>query len=184
MSMQKSFSTNNLRPFRDRDVVWYTPLLPFLGGGFVFLMVLLSNYIEGLFSLPEDFMPHPLARKGVGSVIAVIGLIFFTLGMGRSLLFSRKKRARKFITTGAFKYTRNPSSFGLISALFGVSLILNSMGLFIISFIMMIIFTVTVHFTDGLLFSAYGEEFLKYKSFTPRFIPDFNRLICNIFGLD
>ncbi len=183
MSMQKNFSANNLRPFRDRDVVWYTPLLPLVGGGFVFLMVLLSYYIESLFALPDSFIPFPLGRKGVGSVIAVIGLIFFTMGMGRSLLFSRKKRGRKFITTGVFRYTRNPSSFGMMSTLFGVSLILNSMGLFLIAIVMLIIFTVTVHFADALMSANYGDEFLKYKNSTPRFIPNFNRLVGNIFGL-
>lgn len=184
MSKQKNFSANNLRPFRDRDVVWYTPLLPLVGGAFVFLMILLSHYVESLLALPDGFIPHTLARKGVGSVVAVIGLIFFTMGMGRSLLFTRKKRGRKFITTGVFRYTRNPSSFGMMSILFGVSLILNSLGLFLIAIVMLIIFTLTVHFADALMFANYGDEFLKYKNSTPRFIPNFNRLVSNIFGLE
>ena len=182
--MQKNFSTSQLRPFRDRDVVWYTPLLPFLFGGFIYLMILLSGYMESILALPAGFINFPLARKGVGAVVAVVGVIFFTLGLGKSLLFIRKKRARKFITTGVFKFTRNPSSFGTMAALFGVSLILNSLGMFLISFIMLIFFTVTVHFADNLMYQSYGEEFAKYKKRTPRFIPNFNRLICNIFGLD
>jgi len=184
LQMPKNFSTNNLRPFRDRDVVWYTPLLPFVGGGFVFLMVFLSGYLENILSLPSGFITYPLARKGVGSLIAVIGLIFFTLGMGRSLLFMRKKRGKRFMTTGLFKYSRNPSSFGMMSALFGVSLLMNSLGMFFIAMAMLVFFTTTVHFADRLMYEQYGEEFRKYKNSTPRFIPNFNRLICNIFGLD
>ena len=56
--MQKNFSTSQLRPFRDRDVVWYTPFLPFLCGGFVYLMILLSGRIEALLNLPESYIPH------------------------------------------------------------------------------------------------------------------------------
>jgi methanethiol S-methyltransferase len=182
--MPKNFSANSLRPFRDRDVVWYTPLLPIVGGGFVFLMIFLSGYLDNLFSLPSGFIAYPLARKGVGSLIALIGLIFFTLGMGRSLLFMRKKRGKKFMITGVFKYSRNPSSFGMMSALFGVSLIMNSLGMFLIALVMLVFFTTTVHFADRLMIEQYGEEFLRYKTSTPRFIPNFNRLICNIFGLD
>jgi protein-S-isoprenylcysteine O-methyltransferase Ste14 len=182
--VQKNFSTNQLRPFRDRDVVWYTPLLPFVCGGFVYLMVILANGIESIAHLPSSFIPHVMGRKAVGSVVAICGLIFFTLGLGRSLLFLQKKRARKFITTGVFKYTRNPSSFGMIATLFGVSLILNSLALFFITMVMMIFFTITVHFADRLMFENYGEEFVKYKNSTPRFIPHFNRLIRNVFGLD
>ncbi len=181
---QKNFSTSQLRPFRDRDIVWYTPLLPFLCGGFVYLMVLLSGRIESLLSLPDTFIPHALGRKAVGSVVAVCGLIFFTLGLGRSLLFVQKKRARKFIKSGVFKYSRNPSSFGMMSTLFGVSLILNSLGLLIIAFAMLIFFTLTVHFADQIMFETYGEEFSEYKKGTPRFIPNFNRLVCNMFGLE
>ena len=182
--VQKNFSTSQLRPFRDRDVVWYTPLLPFLCGGFVYLMILLAGRIEILLHLPDGFIPYPLGRKAVGSVVAVCGLIFFTLGLGRSLLFLQKKRARNFITTGVFKYTRNPSSFGMIAVLFGVSLIMNSLGLLIIAFAMLIFFTLTVHFADRIMLETFGEEFSKYKSKTARFIPNFNRLVCNIFGLE
>jgi protein-S-isoprenylcysteine O-methyltransferase Ste14 len=49
---------------------------------------------------------------------------------------------------------------------------------------MLIFFTITVHFADRLMFESYGEEFVKYKKSTPRFIPHFNRLIRNVFGLD
>jgi len=182
--MPKNFSTNQLRPFRDRDVIWYTPLLPFVAGGFILLMMILARYVESKLTLPEGFINFPLARKGVGSVITVVGIIFFTLGMGKSLLFNSKQRARKFITTGVFKYSRNPSAFGTISTLLGVALILNSLGMILISFLMLVLLTLTVHFTDRLMYEAYGEKFLKYQDSTPRFIPDFNRLICNIFGLD
>ena len=182
--MQKNFSTSQLRPFRDRDVVWYTPLLPFLFGGFIYLMILLSGYMESILAMPEGFINFPLARKAVGSVIAVVGVIFFTLGLGKLLLFIRKKRGRKFITTGIFKYTRNPSSFGTMSALFGVSLLMNSLGMFLISFVMLVVFTITVHLADNLMYDTYGAKFQKYKNSTPRFIPNFNRLVCNIFGLD
>ncbi len=182
--MQKNFSTSNLRPFRDRDVVWYTPLLPFVCGGFVFLMIVLSNRLEELVSLPESFMPHDMAARGVGAVIAMIGLIFFTFGLGRSFLFLSKRRARKFITTGVFKYTRNPSSFGMMSAMFGVALILDSLALFLLALLMLIVFTITVHFADRLMYETYGQKFKRYKESTPRFIPNFNRLIRNTFGLD
>ncbi|NIP44658.1 MAG: DUF1295 domain-containing protein [candidate division Zixibacteria bacterium] len=182
--MQKNFSTSQLRPFRDRDVVWYTPFLPFLCGGFVYLMILLSGRIEALLNLPESYIPHTTGRKAVGSVVAVCGLIFFTLGLGRSLLFLQKKRARKFIKSGVFKYSRNPSSFGMMSTLFGVSFIMDSLGLFIIAFAMLLFFTVTVHFADRIMYETYGEEFSLYKKTTPRFIPNFNRLVCNMFGLE
>jgi protein-S-isoprenylcysteine O-methyltransferase Ste14 len=182
--MQTNFSAKELRPFRDRDVVWFTPLLPFVFGGAMYLMIVLSNYLEASLPLPTAFLPFTLARKAVGAVAAVLGLSFFTLGTGRLLLFLRKKRSRPFINSGVYRYTRNPSYFGIMTALFGVAFIMNSVAMLLIALVVLVLFTISVQITDKIMYRIYGEEFHSYHESTPRFIPAFNKLIRNIFGLD
>lgn len=182
--MPTNFSAKELRPFRDRDVVWFTPLLPFVFGGVIYLLILLAMYLESILPLPESYLHFSLARKAVGSVLAVVGMTFFTLGTGRGILFLRKKRGRPFINSGVFKYTRNPSYFGTMITLFGVSFIMNSISMLLIAVAVLLIFTISVQITDRIMLRIYGEEFSRYKESTPRFIPAVNMLFRNIFGLD
>jgi protein-S-isoprenylcysteine O-methyltransferase Ste14 len=79
------------------------------------------------------------------------------------------------ITKGPFRYIRNPMHAGLF-------LLLISIGLFFGSILSLLVFIplyiiIDIWFIKNIeepeLEKRFGEEYLKYKSSTPRFIPKF-----------
>lgn len=79
--------------------------------------------------------------------------------------------ATVLITSGPFRYSRNPVYLGMVIILFGVEIILGSLSPFIcplLLFIILNIFIITKEETE--LEKLFGEQYLNYKTKVRRWI--------------
>ncbi len=109
-------------------------------------------------------------RFAVGLPLAGLGLGLMLWGV-RTLGMENTHGLRdRFVTSGPYRFTRNPQYLGDILLFTGILLIANSaraatiLLLFIISFIL---FPLT---EEPWLEEQYGEDYLRYKIQTPRFL--------------
>ena len=108
-------------------------------------------------------------RYYLGVPLVMIGLLF--LGWGVRTLGTKRTSgvAGEFITTGPYKFTRNPQYIGDILLFLGMMVISNSFravagfSLLIVAFLLMPLAE------ESWLEEEYGEPYRKYKMVTPRF---------------
>jgi len=109
-------------------------------------------------------------RFPIGLSLAALGLGLMLWGV-RTLGMENTHGLRdRFVTSGPYRFTRNPQYLGDILLFTGILLVANSalaaaiLLLFIISFIL---FPLT---EESWLEEQYGEDYLRYKTQTPRFL--------------
>ncbi|MHA1147081.1 MAG: methyltransferase family protein [Promethearchaeota archaeon] len=76
----------------------------------------------------------------------------------------------KFITKGPYRFTRNPQYLGDITLFIGLTIFANSEYLLITHFLLSLVFIITPLAEESWLERQYGENYLKYKKQTPRFL--------------
>ncbi|NJE00155.1 isoprenylcysteine carboxylmethyltransferase family protein [Thermococcus sp. LS1] len=107
-----------------------------------------------------------------GSVLAVVGLVIMLLGMLEFRSFKRMSGldSSKLITTGIYRYSRNPQYIGWFLALIGIS-IMGRSGLALLLTIALIIgiHLYNVKLEEPYLERIFGEEYRRYKESTPRY---------------
>jgi protein-S-isoprenylcysteine O-methyltransferase Ste14 len=113
--------------------------------------------------------------KYLGIVIIVLG---FVLSLGSGNLFRRLGtpprpgvRATVLVTTGAYRYTRNPMYLGLVTMLFGLAILLGSFTPpVVIPFVVWILHSKFIGREEKWMESWFGESYLAYKSKTSRWL--------------
>lgn len=112
----------------------------------------------------------------------LIGLLFFILGGILNLLADKDfKRfnttvkpfeySTKLVTNGVFSISRNPMYLGMILFLFGESILLGSLGPFLITIIfMLLIYFTFIKVEEGMLLEKFNEEYADYKNKVRRWI--------------
>jgi len=113
--------------------------------------------------------------KYFGIVIIVFG---FVLSLGSGNLFRRLGtpprpgiRATVLVTTGAYRYTRNPMYLGLVTMLIGLAILLGSFTPpVVIPFIVWILHSKFIGREEKWMESWFGESYLEYKSKTSRWL--------------
>ena len=110
------------------------------------------------------------------------GILFlaagFALTIGNGYLFRRLGtpprpgiKANLLVTSGAFRYTRNPMYLGFLTMLTGTAIVLGSVSPFIvIPFVFWILHTQFVLKEEKWMESWFGESYLQYKKKTPRWL--------------
>lgn len=108
----------------------------------------------------------------LGMILIIIGLILMLGGMKE--FGSIKKLSgldnSKLVTTGIYKYSRNPQYLGWFITLFGISFLGHS----ILSFLLTFLFIVIIHFRiikleEPYLSRIFGNEYELYKKSTSRY---------------
>lgn len=120
-----------------------------------------------------SLIPSPLSYFGVLPIL--IGL---ALNLCASNFFGKVKTTVKpfeqstcLLTTGLFKYSRNPMYLGMALALLGLFLLLGSLTpLFIVPAFSWIMDRKFIRIEEKDLEKTFGEEFLRYKSKVRRWI--------------
>ena len=125
----------------------------------------LINYTKNIFPKIE------VSNKAIfGSFIIIIGLIII---LSAIILFKKYRttisptnpsNATKLITSGIYKFTRNPMYLGLLFVLFGISIILNPIGglLLIPLFILYLNFFQIIP-EENAMVDLFKDEFFEYK---------------------
>jgi len=152
--------------------------------GFTIFVVLVPF---GLYKLSQSGFLFPgkvlicsdLARYIISSLIFIVGTCFaiwsniflFKIGKGGpldALGVSISPQTKKLVTTGPYRYSRNPMVFGAFSIYFSIILYLNS----IIGLICLILFIVIMIIylklsEEKRLLKDFGDEYVDYKKEVP-----------------
>ena len=121
--------------------------------------------------------------SGVIGVVSAGGVIIFLLGSA-VLLASRVQIGRyggpritveddhRLVTTGMYRYIRNPQYLGFLLLLFGYAFSLGSIFVAFLTFIgLFAIFRSRISLEEDLLLAAFGDEYREYKERTWRLVP-------------
>ena len=111
-----------------------------------------------------------------------LGIILFVLGwipnIWQGIRYRKigisipaKDMPMKLVTTGLFKFSRNPTYFGMLIALFGEAIYLGSLVTFVVPVLFFILirkFNIT--FEEKNLEKKFGKNYIEYKSKVRRWI--------------
>ncbi|MFV1958214.1 MAG: isoprenylcysteine carboxylmethyltransferase family protein [Planctomycetota bacterium] len=152
------------------DGIFTTRLLAlwFVMWGFYHLAVILSS-LSGSWPLP---LTRPVALAA-GGVLIAIGLVVLAAGMieFRSLRRSCGQDISRLITSGIYRWSRNPQFIGCLLYLLGISLAGRSGLAFLLTgAATLVIRLYTTRLAEPYLGRIYGEEYRLYKSRTGRWV--------------
>jgi protein-S-isoprenylcysteine O-methyltransferase Ste14 len=159
--IKKAYEKGETLPLRVSIAIWVSDTVHFL-------LVLFAS-LDNTWLLPLN----KIIALVSGTLMGVIGLIIMLAGMleFRSLRKMSGLETSKLITTGIYRYSRNPQYTGWFLALLGIS-IMGRSGLALLLTIALIvgIHLYNVKLEEPYLERIFGEEYRRYKSSTPRYI--------------
>jgi protein-S-isoprenylcysteine O-methyltransferase Ste14 len=134
----------------------------------IVVMVLLNSYFP-----IGRWLHYPWMYLGI--IFLVLG---FSLGLGSGLYFRRLgtnprpgAKATLIVTTGPFKYTRNPMYLGLTAMLIGTAILLGTFSpVLVIPIFFILVQTQFVLREEKLMEQWFGQPYLEYKKKTPRWL--------------
>ena len=157
-------------------------LAPIAGTLFLSLIaffILLSLAVDRWLSLPKVFYYH--LSPIIGSCLIVCGLFLMLF----SIAYFLRVRGTpvplspppKLVTSGPYRFTRNPMLTGLFILLFGLSIVLGSLSLAFIFTPLFIIFNVweLKKIEEPELARRLGKAYLEYKKRVPMFFPSLTK---------
>ena len=157
------------RPPLSSPGVHFPPPFLFFGG------VLLGWFLD------RYWRPLPLS-SGVGAAVGRIGVFALVVGVGLAvwgmLTFRRARTAivpnqsaSQLVTSGPYRFTRNPMYVGLTIAYVGVAAMLNSAWLLILLPVVLIVLIKLVITREELyLIDAFGEHYTAYRARVRRWL--------------
>ncbi|TFF92815.1 MAG: isoprenylcysteine carboxylmethyltransferase family protein [Promethearchaeota archaeon] len=142
------------------------------------LTYLISHQIDVILTL-QNFVMYPI-NLILGVLFIIIGVFFgawsnYTLvkkGNG-SPVPAKRTKTKKLVTSGPYKYSRNPMIFGTILIWLGLGFILNSFSFTIFSTLILSIslYLVVKFWEEKNLEERFGEDYKHYKNRVSFIIP-------------
>lgn len=133
--------------------------------------IVVVTVLAAIFAVWEIGLPGVIAVP-VGVVLAVFGLALQVAGLASMASFHRMSGMQpdRLITSGAFRFSRNPQNVGFGITLAGVA-ILGDSGLALLATAgFWGIFYAYVGFEEQHLARVFGAEYERYRRLTPRFL--------------
>ena len=132
--------------------------------------------------LPVPFLLVPLLARGtmgprnwvLGFVLIVLGEAIRLAGVAAAGTVTRRRSrtVQRLVTYGIFAWMRNPLYVGNFLIWMGFTVISGVLWFVPIAVVLFAIeYTLIVRYEEGVLESIFGQEYLAYKSRTPRWIP-------------
>jgi protein-S-isoprenylcysteine O-methyltransferase Ste14 len=119
-------------------------------------------------------LPWQSAVGLVGNVLLIGGLtlvLVATLGLSSSFtVLPRPRDTGGLVTTGLYRYVRNPIYLGLIAAVFGASLGASSLPALVLSGVLAIVLDLKTR-REEIFLNERFPEYAAYRARTKRFIP-------------
>jgi len=109
-------------------------------------------------------------RLLIGIPISIIGSMLVTWGIFTLGIANTYGVRKGFVNSGPYQFTRNPQYLGDIILFIGLSLVANSLYVAIPLLLLAITFFITPLSEEPWLYEQYGDEYIKYKSNTSRFL--------------
>jgi protein-S-isoprenylcysteine O-methyltransferase Ste14 len=156
-------------------------LIALLPAGILFLILIpftllvISPSLDTRLGL-DRFSPSP-ASFIIGAFLLAVGLVFalwsifiqFTYGRGTPLPMVPTQR---LITTGPFRYCRNPMTLGTILAYLGLSIAAaTTVGILLVLAFAALLLTYLKRMEEKELTERFGEEYLAYRQNVPFIVP-------------
>lgn len=134
--------------------------------------VLAAFLLNWLLHLPISF-PRPL--EWVGYILVFVGLGFAFSAVNQ---FGRVRTTldphgsvSAIVTTGPYRFSRNPIYFGFVCTLIGLPLALgNYWGAMLSPFLMMALYHLVIKHEEAYLEKKFGDEYTSYKSRVRRWL--------------
>lgn len=135
--------------------------LPYLA-----ISIALTLIFPAIFTFGPAAEPYTLIA---GAILLGAGLIFYFISV--RLLLKGLKETR-LVTTGTFRYSRNPLYAGLILGVIpAIALLMNSWAVLLTSVVAYLAFKRCIHGEYSEMESVFGEEYRSYCARTPEFFP-------------
>lgn len=149
----------------------FYPLVLFL---YLFLLVLFIYFFIPLSSPSLEILNNPILMI-LGLISIYVGVGFFSwaylyLGLIGTIGGLSLGVKEDLVTSGPYKYTRNPQYFGILLFLFGFSFLTKSIYLIIFSTLWSVLFYVIALSEEKELEESFGQEYIEYRKKVPRFI--------------
>ena len=159
-----SIITPERRIWPPGEVVWKIALswgMFYLGAGLAVALIILDW---------NSWIIPPEMRFAIGVPLALLGLGLLTWGV-RTLGLTNTHGVRDgFVARGPYRFTRNPQYLGDIVMLAGLILVANSARVTVILLLIILSFILFPLTEEPWLEEQYGEDYLRYKTQTPRFL--------------
>ncbi len=159
-------------------------IAPFFVASTITIFIVIPNKICRLYGINDffnliDFMPKWIVQfVGAANVLTFLP-IFITgfIALGQRGAVGQADRLR---TWSVYKYVRNPMYSGVSFTIFGLGCFSGITSLAITGILWLIICFSQSRREEKELFHKFGKEYVIYKNNTPRFIPDFQKMISSI----
>ena len=132
--------------------------------------------------LPVPFLLVPLLARGVMEPLNwIVGFVLIFLGeairlsgvaAAGTVTRRRSRTVQRLVTYGVFAWMRNPLYVGNFLIWMGFTVISGVLWFIPIAVLLFAVeYTLIVRYEEGVLESIFGQEYLRYKATTPRWIP-------------
>jgi protein-S-isoprenylcysteine O-methyltransferase Ste14 len=138
-----------------------------------FLMTLIVMILLNSYAPIERLLQYPWRYFGILVIVSGFVLILISGNLFRKLGTPRRPglKATMLVTSGAFRFTRNPMYLGMIVILVGVAILLGSVSpVIIIPFMVWILHSQFILREEKWMEGWFGESYIEYKKKTPRWI--------------
>ncbi|MCK4826607.1 phosphatidylethanolamine N-methyltransferase family protein, partial [bacterium] len=125
-------------------------------------LFILFDWNTWIFNGPLRFVP--------GIPLIIIGTLLFSWGIRTLGTINTSGVSDRFIKTGPYQFTRNPQYLGDMILFIGLSIVTNSLYLWITHILLILVFVVTPLAEEKWLEEQYGELYLQYKNQIARFL--------------
>jgi len=136
--------------------------------GAIIVMILLNTYAP-----IGRWLEYPWRYFGILIIVAGFVLILAGGNLFRKLGTPPRPglKANVLVTSGAFRYTRNPMYMGMIIMLIGLAILLGSISpMIVIPVIFLILHTQFVLREEKWMQGWFGDSYMEYKKKTPRWL--------------
>ena len=152
-----------------------TPVGVLVFGAFTTLFVVVAVLVDGLLRLPKPLpddaaLPVGVPLIVVGALITGWSAFHFFKVKGTPVPFNPPPQV---VTTGPYRYARNPMLTGVFLVLFGIGFSINSLSTVLVFTPLYIVFKIweLKRIEEPELAQRLGEEYVEYRERTPMFIP-------------
>jgi protein-S-isoprenylcysteine O-methyltransferase Ste14 len=156
-----------------------TPIGVTIFGAFTALFVFAALWVDRLLSLPSLLpegarLPVSIPVMAVGVAVTAWSGFHFLRVKGTPVPFNPPPEV---VTTGPYRYARNPMLTGVFLFLFGLGIAIDSLSLVLFFTPLFILINVweLKEIEEPELVKRFGDEYLEFQRRTPMFIPRLGR---------
>ena len=137
-----------------------------------FIAVILNHILDFRFPMLR-VLSYPFTLIGLlpliaGFIVMIKGVVFLEKSGTTHDVY---KNPSKLITSGIYKYSRNPIYLSFLIMLIGTGMLFGSASsLLVVAAFFMLSNSYYIKYEEQILEFTFGEEYLEYKSRTPRWI--------------